>query len=115
MPEMYGVVWQDVRAARLKKFRYVIYYVAFADRVENMVGEIGDRGCTVGQGIDGADQVCLHLGRIDPGGLAQNLEIGPGAVVKRLDEMDQFDIGVAAPFGGLAGGRQCLETQHRPI
>jgi hypothetical protein len=25
MPEMYGVVWQDVRAARLRKFRHVIY------------------------------------------------------------------------------------------
>lgn len=34
MPEMYGVVWQDVRAARLKKFRHVVYYTIFADRVE---------------------------------------------------------------------------------
>jgi toxin ParE1/3/4 len=34
MPEMYGLVWQDVRAARLKKFRHVVYYVIFADRVE---------------------------------------------------------------------------------
>jgi plasmid stabilization system protein ParE len=34
MPGLYGVVWQDVRAARLKKFRYVVYYVAFPDRVE---------------------------------------------------------------------------------
>lgn len=34
MPELYGVVWQDVRAARLRKFRHVLYYVAFADRVE---------------------------------------------------------------------------------
>ena len=34
MPEMYGLVWQDVRAARLKKFRYLIYYVVFSDRVE---------------------------------------------------------------------------------
>jgi plasmid stabilization system protein ParE len=33
-PELYGVVWQDVRAARLKKFRYVLYYVIFQDRVE---------------------------------------------------------------------------------
>jgi plasmid stabilization system protein ParE len=32
MPEMYGAVWQDVRAARLKRFRYVVYYVAFTDR-----------------------------------------------------------------------------------
>jgi plasmid stabilization system protein ParE len=33
-PEMYGVVWQDVRAARVKKFRYLVYYVVFGDRVE---------------------------------------------------------------------------------
>jgi toxin ParE1/3/4 len=25
MPGLYGVVWQAVRAARLKKFRYVVY------------------------------------------------------------------------------------------
>jgi hypothetical protein len=24
MPELYGVVWQDVRAARLKRFRYMV-------------------------------------------------------------------------------------------
>lgn len=34
MPHMYGIVWQDVHAARLRKFRYVVYYVIFADRVE---------------------------------------------------------------------------------
>lgn len=34
MPELYGPVWQDVRAVRLKKFRYVVYYVVFTDRVE---------------------------------------------------------------------------------
>lgn len=34
MPEMYGLVWQDVRAVRLRKFRHVVYYVAFPDRVE---------------------------------------------------------------------------------
>jgi toxin ParE1/3/4 len=32
-PEMYGIVWHDVRAARLKRFRYVIYYVALQDKV----------------------------------------------------------------------------------
>ena len=25
MPELYGVVWQDVRAVRLRRFRYVVY------------------------------------------------------------------------------------------
>ena len=34
MPELHGVVWQDVRAARLKRLRYVVYYAVFADRVE---------------------------------------------------------------------------------
>jgi plasmid stabilization system protein ParE len=34
MPEMYGVVWQDVRAARLRKFRHLVYYTVFPDRVE---------------------------------------------------------------------------------
>lgn len=34
MPEMYGIVCQDVRAARLKQFRHIVYYVVFADRVE---------------------------------------------------------------------------------
>jgi toxin ParE1/3/4 len=34
VPEMYGVIWQDARAARLKKFRHIVYYVVFADRVE---------------------------------------------------------------------------------
>lgn len=33
-PESYGRVWQDVRAARLKKLRYVVYYVVFTDRIE---------------------------------------------------------------------------------
>jgi toxin ParE1/3/4 len=43
IPEMYGVVWQDVRAARLKRFRYVVYYVAFADRVEVIAVMHGSR------------------------------------------------------------------------
>lgn len=33
-PELYGVVWQDVRAVRFKKFQFVVYYVAFPDRAE---------------------------------------------------------------------------------
>ncbi len=42
-PEMYGTVWQDVRAARLRKFRHVMYYVAFADRVEVLAVLHGSR------------------------------------------------------------------------
>jgi len=34
MPELYGFVYQDVRAARVRKFRYVAFYIAFADRAE---------------------------------------------------------------------------------
>ena len=34
MPEIYGVVWRDLRAVRVRKFRYVVYYVVFTDRVE---------------------------------------------------------------------------------
>lgn len=34
MRQSYGVVWQDVRAARLRKFRYVLYYRLLSDRVE---------------------------------------------------------------------------------
>jgi plasmid stabilization system protein ParE len=33
-PRMYGVVWRDVRAARLRRFKHVVYYVVLADRVE---------------------------------------------------------------------------------
>jgi toxin ParE1/3/4 len=43
MPELYGAVWQDVRAARLKQFRYLIYYVVFADRVEVLAVMHGSR------------------------------------------------------------------------
>ncbi len=49
MPEMYGVVWQDVRAARLKKFRYVLYYVVFADRVEVLAVMHGSRDSSAWQ------------------------------------------------------------------
>lgn len=34
MPEMYGVVWHDVRAARLKQFRHFVYYVVLGNRIE---------------------------------------------------------------------------------
>lgn len=33
-PEIYGVIGERVRAARLKKLRYVVYYLVHADRVE---------------------------------------------------------------------------------
>lgn len=49
MPEMYGRVWQDVRAARLKKFRHLIYYVVFPDRVEVLAVMHGARDAATWQ------------------------------------------------------------------
>ncbi len=49
MPEMFGLVWQDVRAVRLKKFRQVIYYVVFTDRVEVLAVLHGSRDASVWQ------------------------------------------------------------------
>ena len=49
MPEMYGLVWQDVRAARLRKFRQVVYYVVFADRVEVLAVLHGSRDASAWQ------------------------------------------------------------------
>jgi plasmid stabilization system protein ParE len=43
MPEMYSPVWQDVRAARLRKVRHMIYDVVFADRVEVLAVLHGSR------------------------------------------------------------------------
>jgi toxin ParE1/3/4 len=49
MPEMYGLVWQDVRAVRLRLFRYVVYYVVFADRVEVLAVMHGARDASAWQ------------------------------------------------------------------
>jgi hypothetical protein len=46
IPEMYGLVWQDVRAVRLRKFRHVVYYVVFTDRVEVLAVLHGSRNAT---------------------------------------------------------------------
>jgi toxin ParE1/3/4 len=42
-PELYGVVWRNVRAARLKQFTYVVYYRVLADRVEALAVMHGSR------------------------------------------------------------------------
>lgn len=34
LPELYAEVWTTVRAARLRRFRHVVYYVVRTDRVE---------------------------------------------------------------------------------
>jgi plasmid stabilization system protein ParE len=43
MPGLYGLVWRRVRAARVKKFRYVVYYIEYADRVEVLAVMHGSR------------------------------------------------------------------------
>jgi len=43
MPEMYGVVWRNVRAARLRRFTYVVYYRVHTDRVEVLAVMHGSR------------------------------------------------------------------------
>ncbi len=45
-PELYGVIWQDVRAARLKRFRHVVYYLTFPDRVEVIAVVHGSRAAS---------------------------------------------------------------------
>ena len=49
LPKLYGVIWQDVRAARVKRFRYVVYYVVFADRVEVLAVLHGARDASAWQ------------------------------------------------------------------
>ncbi|MBW3596617.1 MAG: type II toxin-antitoxin system RelE/ParE family toxin [Planctomycetes bacterium] len=48
-PKMYGVVWQDVRAVRLKKFQHVVYYVVLDDRVEILAVLHGARDASLWQ------------------------------------------------------------------
>lgn len=43
MPELYAEVWMTVRAARLRKFRHVVYDVVLADRVEVIAVMHGSR------------------------------------------------------------------------
>jgi len=40
---MYGVVWEDVRAVKLRRFRYVVYYMVLKDRVEVLAVLHGSR------------------------------------------------------------------------
>ena len=34
MPELHGKVWEDLRATRLKQFRYIVYFIVLEDRIE---------------------------------------------------------------------------------
>jgi plasmid stabilization system protein ParE len=49
MPEMYGVVWRNVRAARLRRFTYVVYYRVHDDRVEVLAVMHGSRDASAWQ------------------------------------------------------------------
>lgn len=43
MPEAFGVVHGDIRAVKVKRFQHVVYFVAFADRVEVVAVVHGSR------------------------------------------------------------------------
>ena len=49
MPEVFATQWQDVRACRLRKFPYVIYYRVLADRVEVLAVLHGSRDSSAWQ------------------------------------------------------------------
>lgn len=49
MPEMYGVVWRNVRVARLRKFTYLVYYRVHDDRVEVLAVMHGHRDLSAWQ------------------------------------------------------------------
>ncbi len=49
MPELHAIIWHDVRAVRLKKFRHVVYYVVFTDWVEVLAVLHGARDASTWQ------------------------------------------------------------------
>lgn len=49
MPEIHGIVWRNVRAARLRRFTYVVYYRVLKDRVEVLAVVQGNRDAAVWQ------------------------------------------------------------------
>ncbi len=49
MPEIHAVVWRNVRAARLRRFTYVVYYRVHQDRVELLAVVQGNRDAAVWQ------------------------------------------------------------------
>jgi len=48
-PEHFGVTWQDVRAKRVKKFPYIVYYRVHASFVEILATMHGSRDSSVWQ------------------------------------------------------------------
>jgi len=49
LPELCGIVWRNVRAARLRRFAYVVYYRPLDDRVEVLAVMHGSRDESVWQ------------------------------------------------------------------
>ncbi len=49
MPELYGIVWRNGRAARLRQFTYVVYYRVHDDRVEVLAVMHGGRRASTWQ------------------------------------------------------------------
>lgn len=49
MPEIHGIVWRNVRAARLRRFTFVVYYRVRADRLEVLAVVQGNRDAAVWQ------------------------------------------------------------------
>ncbi len=49
MPEFHGIVWRNVRAARLRRFTYVVYYRVHEDRLEVLAVVQGNRDVAVWQ------------------------------------------------------------------
>lgn len=49
MPEIHGIVWRNVRAARLRRFTYVVYYRVHKDRLEVLAVVQGNRDAAVWQ------------------------------------------------------------------
>ena len=52
LPEIHGIVWRNVRAARLRRFTYVVYYRVHKDRVEVLAVVQGNRDAAVWQSRD---------------------------------------------------------------
>lgn len=42
-PRLFATIWEDVRACRLRKYPYVVYYRALEDRVEVLAILHGNR------------------------------------------------------------------------
>lgn len=46
-PNLYGIVWEDVRAAKIRRHPYIIYYRVLSDRVETLAIVHGSRDPSV--------------------------------------------------------------------